>query len=110
MRTGYGRADRRSAKNLLTCAFPGLWAQRIGVSRFWEELRNRLLEPWNDFGHGRNGLFRQKTVHLVAQPQIHSTVPKPTDLYIDFAVVDLLEFDSQIPIVSHNIHAFLPIA
>jgi hypothetical protein len=61
-------------------------------------MRNGILEPGDDFGYGRHSLFRQKAVHLVAQPHLNSGIPEPANPHVDFAIVYFLKFNGE----THN--------
>ena len=41
-------------------------------------------------------LFRQKTVHFVAQPHLDAAVSEPADPHVDFAVTDPLQFGREV--------------
>lgn len=59
---------------------------------------DRFLEPRKDFKCRSNRLLCEVTVHLVAKANVDTAVPKPPDLYVDFAVIDLLQFESEVHI------------
>jgi hypothetical protein len=65
-------------------------------------MRDSFLYPRDDFIDGSHVILGQVAVHLVAQPYIDTAVPKPANLHVDFAVVDLLQFDGQVRSVSHD--------
>jgi hypothetical protein len=50
------------------------------------------LKPGNDVASGGDVFFCEVSVHLVPKANIDSAVPQPTDAYIDFALIDPLQF------------------
>jgi hypothetical protein len=52
-----------------------------------------FLEPRENLGRGSQVLFCHIAAHFVAQPDLDTTIPKPSDLDVNFAVVNLLKFD-----------------
>jgi hypothetical protein len=54
-------------------------------------VRDGYLEPGDNVGHRLDVLFRQVAFQGIAEPQIDTAIPQPTDLDIDLAVVDLLQ-------------------
>jgi hypothetical protein len=47
-------------------------------------VRNGLLEPRRDSLYRREGFFRQKAVHFIAQAHLDTAVPKPANPDVDF--------------------------
>src|SRR5436305_2077042 len=64
---------------------------KFGKSRFV----HCTLQPRNDFSHVPDVSLRPVAVHLIAELNINSAVPKPADLYTNFGVVDFLKFRVQ---------------
>ena len=71
-------------------------------------MRDRFLYPRDDFIDGWYVTLGQVAVHLVAQPYIDTAVPKPANLHVDLAVVDILKLDGQVRNVSHDPYYLLP--
>src|SRR5690242_3028496 len=59
-------------------------------------MRDSLLQPGNDVGNGLYLLLRLVSVHFVAEPHVDSTIPEPSDINIDFTVVDLLQLFGEV--------------
>jgi hypothetical protein len=57
-----------------------------------------FLKPRDNLGYRFYALFCQVAVHFVAQPDINAAVPKPSDLDVNFDVIDLLKLNSQIDV------------
>jgi hypothetical protein len=58
-------------------------------------MRDGFLKPRDDLGGGSQALFRQVAPHFVAKPHLNAAVPKPSDLKVYFAVVNLLKFNGR---------------
>ena len=59
-------------------------------------MRNGLLQPGQDSRGVAERFFRQEAVDFVAQAHLDAAVPQPADAEVDFAVVDLLQFNGEI--------------
>src|SRR5215467_12494014 len=63
-------------------------------------MRNRLLKPWSDFSNRLDILLCHKAVHFVSKTNADAAVPKPANRYVDFAIIDPLEFGREIVAVA----------
>jgi hypothetical protein len=77
MRTDNPCAGFRREEQAGRGALPHVLIERGGVCGFGIEMSNRLLQPRSDFGRGRDGFPREKAVHLIAQPNFDTAIPKP---------------------------------
>jgi hypothetical protein len=100
--------DLRRVEETMPGPLADLRAKRSGVGGFRIKVSNRFLEPREDLTYGPYRFLGQVAVHFVAQASVDAAIPEPADSYIDFAVVDLLEFDCQVrhlPILDKELKA-----
>ena len=104
-RIGMGCSAMRAGDLCASCGRPeepafrarvNLRIQVLGIGGVRIEMRDGFLEPADDIGYGRDVLFSQEAVHGIADPQIDTSIPQPTDLDVDLAVVDPLQLGGQV--------------
>src|SRR5579884_2646083 len=95
MRTSRAAADLHY-EDALRGALSDLRAERFSVIRFRVKMRDRFLQPREDFVNRFDIRLGLETVHSVSEANVDAAVPKPADFDVDFAVINLLKLWGQL--------------